>query len=183
MNSLWNRIGSNLLQGLSFPFVVRFKSTLSVLSLSVLAVDGESCDAAVGLSSSTTDDVTSAEDHHEDCSQDAFMPDSDTPPNSTPQTLPASMQPAGSSFAAKPSDGATGAASFKAPSSSAQGSTNNPASSSSSTSSPSPALGEVNASGGGCGSSSSSTPGTIDGAKPRQQQAPSSGSSDPLPPG
>uniref|UniRef100_A0A6D2XB74 E3 ubiquitin-protein ligase n=1 Tax=Takifugu rubripes TaxID=31033 RepID=A0A6D2XB74_TAKRU len=101
--------------------------------------------------------------------------------NSSAQTLPASSQAAASSSAAKPSDGATGAASFKAPSSSAQGSGTNPASSSSSSSSP--ALGEVNASGGGCESSSSSTPVPTEGAKPRQQQAPSSGASDPLPPG
>lgn len=169
------------LEAVSFLLVGRFITSLNVLGLCLLAVDGEPCDGAVGPSSSTTDDVTSAEDHHEDCSQGASMPNTDTSPNSTPQTLPASTQSAGSSSAAKPSDSATGAASFKVPSSSAQGSTSNPASSSSSSSSP--ALGEVNASGGGCGGSSNSTPGTTDGAKPRQQQAPSSGASDPLPPG
>lgn len=144
---------------------------IGVCCLSVLAVDGGSCDAAVGPSSSMTDDVTSAEDHHEDCGQDASMPDTDTAPTSSPQTLPASSSAAG----------ASGAASFKAPSSSAQESSTNPASSSSSSSSP--ALGEVNASGGGSGGSSSSTPVTTEGTKPRQQQAPSSGASDPLPPG
>ncbi|XP_011606034.1 NEDD4-like E3 ubiquitin-protein ligase WWP1 isoform X2 [Takifugu rubripes] len=143
--------------------------------------DGESCDAAVGAPTSTTDDVTCAEDQRADGRQDASVADADAAPSSSAQTLPASSQAAASSSAAKPSDGATGAASFKAPSSSAQGSGTNPASSSSSSSSP--ALGEVNASGGGCESSSSSTPVPTEGAKPRQQQAPSSGASDPLPPG
>uniref|UniRef100_H3CTL1 E3 ubiquitin-protein ligase n=1 Tax=Tetraodon nigroviridis TaxID=99883 RepID=H3CTL1_TETNG len=99
----------------------------------------------------------------------------DTPPSSPPGTLPASTQP---------SDGASGAASSKAPPSSAQGSSNNPASSSSTSSFP--ALGEVTAPGGGCasdGDGGGGTPGTADVAKPRQQQAPSSGASDPLPPG
>uniref|UniRef100_A0A674P817 HECT-type E3 ubiquitin transferase n=1 Tax=Takifugu rubripes TaxID=31033 RepID=A0A674P817_TAKRU len=149
--------------------------------VSVLAADGESCDAAVGAPTSTTDDVTCAEDQRADGRQDASVADADAAPSSSAQTLPASSQAAASSSAAKPSDGATGAASFKAPSSSAQGSGTNPASSSSSSSSP--ALGEVNASGGGCESSSSSTPVPTEGAKPRQQQAPSSGASDPLPPG
>uniref|UniRef100_H2RZZ8 E3 ubiquitin-protein ligase n=1 Tax=Takifugu rubripes TaxID=31033 RepID=H2RZZ8_TAKRU len=147
--------------------------------VSVLAADGESCDAAVGAPTSTTDDVTCAEDQRADGRQDASVADADAAPSSSAQTLPASSQAAASSSAAKPSDGATGAASFKAPSSSAQGSGTNPASSSSSSSSP--ALGEVNASGGGCESSSSSTPVPTEGAKPRQQQAPSSGASDPLP--
>ncbi|CAF98802.1 unnamed protein product, partial [Tetraodon nigroviridis] len=139
------------------------------------AVDGESCDAAVGPSPSTADDEAPAEDHQEDCSQDASVPDADTPPSSPPGTLPASTQP---------SDGASGAASSKAPPSSAQGSSNNPASSSSTSSFP--ALGEVTAPGGGCasdGDGGGGTPGTADVAKPRQQQAPSSGASDPLPPG
>lgn len=140
------------------------------------AVDGESCDAAVGPSPSTADGEAPAEDHQEDCSQDASVPDADTPPSSPPGTLPASTQP---------SDGASGAASSKAPPSSAQGSSNNPASSSSTSSFP--ALGEVTAPGGGCASDGDGggggTPGTADVAKPRQQQAPSSGASDPLPPG
>ncbi|TNM96142.1 hypothetical protein fugu_015803 [Takifugu bimaculatus] len=109
--------------------------------------DGESCDAAVGAPTSTTDDMTCAEDQRADGRQDASVADADAAPSSSAQTLPASSQAAASSSAAKPSDG------------------------------------EVNASGGGCESSSSSTPVPTEGAKPRQQQAPSSGASDPLPPG
>ncbi|XP_049420799.1 NEDD4-like E3 ubiquitin-protein ligase WWP1 [Epinephelus fuscoguttatus] len=141
-------------------------------------VNGESCDAAPEPSSSTTDVLPPADDH-EDCNQDATLPDPDTAPNSTSQTQPTSS----SSSAAKPIDGTAAAAAAAAAAASsstfaspAQGAT----SSSSSTSSP--AIGEANASGGGGASSSSSATVTTDGAKPRQQ-VPSAGAPDPLPPG
>lgn len=149
------------------------------------AVNGESCDAPLGPSSATTGDVLPPADDHEDCTQDATLPESNTAPNSTSQPLPTSTQaPASSSSssssaAAKPTDGAAAAAA--APStltSPAQGAT--AVTTSSSSSSLSPALGEANASGGAGGSSSNSA--TADGAKPRQQ-APNAGAADPLPPG
>ncbi|TMS09152.1 NEDD4-like E3 ubiquitin-protein ligase WWP1 [Larimichthys crocea] len=149
-------------------------------------VNGESCDAPLGPSSATTGDVLPPADDHEDCTQDATLPESNTAPNSTSQPLPTSTQaPASSSSsssssaAAKPTDGAAAAAA--APStltSPAQGAT--AVTTSSSSSSLSPALGEANASGGAGGSSSNSA--TADGAKPRQQ-APNAGAADPLPPG
>ncbi|XP_010736450.2 NEDD4-like E3 ubiquitin-protein ligase WWP1 [Larimichthys crocea] len=149
-------------------------------------VNGESCDAPLGPSSATTGDVLPPADDHEDCTQDATLPESNTAPNSTSQPLPTSTQaPASSSSsssssaAAKPTDGAAAAAA--APStltSPAQGAT--AVTTSSSSSSLSPALGEANASGGAGGSSSNSV--TADGAKPRQQ-APNAGAADPLPPG
>lgn len=147
-------------------------------------VNGESCDAALEPSSSSTGDVLPSADDNEDFNQDAIMPDCDTAPNSTSQPLPTSTQAPASSSAAKPTDDAAAAAAASSSSSSltstAQGVTTITTSSSTSTSSQ--AQGETNASGGACGSSSSSTTATTDGAKPRQQ-VPSAGTSDPLPPG
>uniref|UniRef100_A0A3Q3WE69 E3 ubiquitin-protein ligase n=1 Tax=Mola mola TaxID=94237 RepID=A0A3Q3WE69_MOLML len=141
--------------------------------------NGESCDAAVGLPSTTTGDVLPPADDREDCSQDATMLDSDTAPNSTPQPLPSSAEALPSSPSAKPSD--TPASASSTFTSSALGATNNATTSSSSSSSP--ALGEANASGGCSGGNSSiSASVTTDGAKPRQQ-VPTAGASDPLPPG
>uniref|UniRef100_A0A3B4ZWX2 HECT-type E3 ubiquitin transferase n=1 Tax=Stegastes partitus TaxID=144197 RepID=A0A3B4ZWX2_9TELE len=151
------------------------------------AVNGESCDAALGQPSATRSDVLPPADDHEDCIQDAALPDSDTAPNSTCQSPPTSTPSPASSVAAKPADGtaATAASAASAASSTfaspPQGATTVTTSSSSSSSSP--ALGEANASGAGGGSSSSSsTTVTTDGAKPRQQ-APNAGAPDPLPPG
>lgn len=156
-----------------------YTASLSFFDLS--AVNGESCDAALGPSSTTTGDVLPPADEHEDCTQDATVPDSDTAPNSTSQPLPTSTQaPASSSSsdAAKPTDGGAAAAASSTLTSPAQGAT--VVTTSSSSSSPSPALGEANASGGAGGNSSNSA--TADGAKPRQQ-APNAGAADPLPPG
>ncbi|KAA8580976.1 hypothetical protein FQN60_013934 [Etheostoma spectabile] len=135
-------------------------------------VNGESCDAALRPSSSTTGDG------YEDCHQDAALPDLDTAPDSISQTPPTSTQVPSSSSAAKPIDGtAADSSTFTSP---AQGAPT--ITTSSSSSSTPPATGEANASGGGGGSCSSSATGTTDGAKPRQQ-APNAGASDPLPPG
>ncbi|KAM7390755.1 hypothetical protein PAMA_008785 [Pampus argenteus] len=153
-------------------------------------VNGESCDAALGPSPATTGDVMPPADDHGVCNQDAALPDSDTPPNSTSQPLPTSTQAPASSTAAKPTDGtpppppspppAAAAAASSTVTSPAQGG-NTVTNSSSSSSSP-PAMGETNASEAGGGSSSSNTTATADGAKPRQQ-VPNAGASDPLPPG
>uniref|UniRef100_A0A3B4TLS5 E3 ubiquitin-protein ligase n=1 Tax=Seriola dumerili TaxID=41447 RepID=A0A3B4TLS5_SERDU len=163
----------------------------SPLSFSELpAVNGESCDVALGPSSVTAGDVLSPADDHEDCSQDAVLPDSVTAPNSTSQPPPPSTLTPASTSAAKPPDGTAAASSTIT--SSAQGAatptttptttTTTTTTTSSSSSSSSPAQGEANASGAGGGNSSSSATVTTDGAKPRQQ-APNAGASDPLPPG
>uniref|UniRef100_A0A8D0D8D5 E3 ubiquitin-protein ligase n=1 Tax=Sander lucioperca TaxID=283035 RepID=A0A8D0D8D5_SANLU len=147
--------------------------------MSLSAVNGESCDAALRPSSATTGDVLPPADDHEDCNQDAALPDPETAPDSVSQTLPTSTQVPSSSSAAKPIDGtAADSSTFTSP---AQGAPTITTSSSSSSSPP--AMGEANASGGGGGSScSSSATVTTDEAKPRQQ-APNAGASDPLPPG
>ncbi|XP_077951737.1 NEDD4-like E3 ubiquitin-protein ligase WWP1 isoform X3 [Gasterosteus aculeatus] len=141
-------------------------------------VNGESCDAALGPASATTGDSLPSADYREDCSQDDALPDADTAPDSTPQTLPTSTQaPASSSpSAAKPVDGAAAAAA-SAPAQGAQTTTT-----SSSSSSPPPALEEANPSGGAGGSSSGSATAPTEGAKPTQQ-VPNAGAADPLPPG
>ncbi|XP_039645880.1 NEDD4-like E3 ubiquitin-protein ligase WWP1 isoform X1 [Perca fluviatilis] len=144
------------------------------------AVNGESCDAALRLSSATTGDGLPPADNHEDCNQDAALPDPETAPDSISQALPASTQVPSSSSAAKPIDGtAADSSTFTSP---AQGAPTITTSSSSSSSPP--AMGEANASGGGGGGGSCSSSATVttDGAKPRQQ-APNAGASDPLPPG
>uniref|UniRef100_A0A8C3AEG2 E3 ubiquitin-protein ligase n=1 Tax=Cyclopterus lumpus TaxID=8103 RepID=A0A8C3AEG2_CYCLU len=148
-------------------------------SSSRAAINGESCDAALGPTSATTGDTLPPADDHEDCNQEATPPDPDTAPDSTPQTLPTSTQAPASSSTAKPIDGTAAASStFASPAQGPQTITT----SSSTTPSP-PALEEANASAVvGGGSSSSSATVTTDGAKPRQQ-APNAGAADPLPPG
>uniref|UniRef100_A0A8D3D327 E3 ubiquitin-protein ligase n=1 Tax=Scophthalmus maximus TaxID=52904 RepID=A0A8D3D327_SCOMX len=143
------------------------------------AVNGESCDVALGPSSATSGDVLPPADDHEDCSQDAVPSDSAAAPNSTFQPPPPSTPAPASSSAATPPDGTAASASSTC-TSSAQGTTTI-TSTSSSSSSP-PALGEAAVSGAGGGSISSSATETPDGAKPRQQ-APNAGAADPLPPG
>uniref|UniRef100_A0A8C9ZI29 E3 ubiquitin-protein ligase n=1 Tax=Sander lucioperca TaxID=283035 RepID=A0A8C9ZI29_SANLU len=147
-----------------------------IAPMSLSAVNGESCDAALRPSSATTGDVLPPADDHEDCNQDAALPDPETAPDSVSQTLPTSTQVPSSSSAAKPIDGtAADSSTFTSP---AQGAPTITTSSSSSSSPP--AMGEANASGGGGGSScSSSATVTTDEAKPRQQ-APNAGASDPL---
>uniref|UniRef100_A0A669CT15 E3 ubiquitin-protein ligase n=1 Tax=Oreochromis niloticus TaxID=8128 RepID=A0A669CT15_ORENI len=138
-----------------------FFVTESILSYCDLpAVNGESCDAAEGQSSATRSDVLPSGSDHEDCIQDAALPDSDTAPNSTSQPPPASTSSSTSSVAANSTTAGV----------------------TTSSSSSSPALAEANASGSGGGSNSSSATVTTDGAKPRQQ-VPNTGASDPLPPG
>ncbi|KAM9839820.1 NEDD4-like E3 ubiquitin-protein ligase WWP1 isoform 1-T3 [Aulostomus maculatus] len=140
-------------------------------------VNGDSCNAALGPPFETTGaDALPSADDCEECNQDAALPDSDTAPNGTSQPQPTSTQAPASSSAAKPCDGEAASSTLT---SSAQG--GSAITTSSSSPSSSPALGEVNASGAGSGGSSSTT-GTTDGAKPRQQ-IPSAGASDPLPPG
>uniref|UniRef100_A0A8D3BYH0 E3 ubiquitin-protein ligase n=1 Tax=Scophthalmus maximus TaxID=52904 RepID=A0A8D3BYH0_SCOMX len=152
----------------------------NALSFSDLpAVNGESCDVALGPSSATSGDVLPPADDHEDCSQDAVPSDSAAAPNSTFQPPPPSTPAPASSSAATPPDGTAASASSTC-TSSAQGTTTI-TSTSSSSSSP-PALGEAAVSGAGGGSISSSATETPDGAKPRQQ-APNAGAADPLPPG
>uniref|UniRef100_A0A3Q0R7T4 E3 ubiquitin-protein ligase n=1 Tax=Amphilophus citrinellus TaxID=61819 RepID=A0A3Q0R7T4_AMPCI len=144
--------------------------------------NGESCDAAAGQSSTTRSDVLPSGSDHEDCIQDAALPDSDTAPNSTSQPLPTSTSSSASSVAAKPADGASATAAAPSSSSTFTSSNQGATTITTSSSSSSPALGEANASGSGSGSCSSSATVTTDGAKPRQQ-APNAGASDPLPPG
>lgn len=172
------------LKGCSFPDIKSWTVEVSIRLFKqhyclsdIPAVNGESCDAGLEPSSATTGDVLPPGDDHEDCSQDAALPDSDTAPNRTSQPVPPSTQAPVSSSAAKPNDCAAASSTFT---SLTQGATTITTTSSSSSSSP--ALGEPNASGAGGGSTSSSATVTTDGAKPRQQ-VPSAGSSDPLPPG
>uniref|UniRef100_I3J6M7 E3 ubiquitin-protein ligase n=1 Tax=Oreochromis niloticus TaxID=8128 RepID=I3J6M7_ORENI len=139
------------------------------------AVNGESCDAAEGQSSATRSDVLPSGSDHEDCIQDAALPDSDTAPNSTSQPPPASTSSSTSSVAANSTTAVAASSSSSTFTSPNQGVTT-------SSSSSSPALAEANASGSGGGSNSSSATVTTDGAKPRQQ-VPNTGASDPLPPG
>uniref|UniRef100_A0A3Q0R783 E3 ubiquitin-protein ligase n=1 Tax=Amphilophus citrinellus TaxID=61819 RepID=A0A3Q0R783_AMPCI len=127
-------------------------------------------------------DVLPSGSDHEDCIQDAALPDSDTAPNSTSQPLPTSTSSSASSVAAKPADGASATAAAPSSSSTFTSSNQGATTITTSSSSSSPALGEANASGSGSGSCSSSATVTTDGAKPRQQ-APNAGASDPLPPG
>ncbi|XP_063340174.1 NEDD4-like E3 ubiquitin-protein ligase WWP1 isoform X1 [Pelmatolapia mariae] len=138
-------------------------------------VNGESCDAAEGQSSATRSDVLPSGSDHEDCIQDAALPDSDTAPNSTSQPPPASTSSSTSSVAANSATAVAASSSSSTFTSPNQGVTT-------SSSSSSPALAEANASGSGGGSNSSSATVTTDGAKPRQQ-VPNTGASDPLPPG
>uniref|UniRef100_A0A669F139 E3 ubiquitin-protein ligase n=1 Tax=Oreochromis niloticus TaxID=8128 RepID=A0A669F139_ORENI len=153
-----------------------FFVTESILSYCDLpAVNGESCDAAEGQSSATRSDVLPSGSDHEDCIQDAALPDSDTAPNSTSQPPPASTSSSTSSVAANSTTAVAASSSSSTFTSPNQGVTT-------SSSSSSPALAEANASGSGGGSNSSSATVTTDGAKPRQQ-VPNTGASDPLPPG
>ncbi|XP_071771496.1 NEDD4-like E3 ubiquitin-protein ligase WWP1 [Centroberyx gerrardi] len=140
-------------------------------------VNGDSCDAALGPPSATPDDALPPADDHEDCSQDAALPDSDAAADSTTPALTTSIStlaPASSS-AAKPNDAAA------APSTSPAQAATTTTTASSLSSSSSAAPGEAAAAGGGGGSGSSSGAAATDGAKPRQQ-APNAGA-DPLPPG
>uniref|UniRef100_A0AAX7VSB6 E3 ubiquitin-protein ligase n=1 Tax=Astatotilapia calliptera TaxID=8154 RepID=A0AAX7VSB6_ASTCA len=139
------------------------------------SINGESCDAAEGQSSATRSDVLPSGSDHEDCIQDAALPDSDTAPNSISQPPPASTSSSTSSVAANSATAVAASSSSSTFTSPNQGVTT-----SSSSSSPAPA--ETNASGSGGGSNSSSATVTTDGAKPRQQ-VPNTGASDPLPPG
>uniref|UniRef100_A0A669CSP7 E3 ubiquitin-protein ligase n=1 Tax=Oreochromis niloticus TaxID=8128 RepID=A0A669CSP7_ORENI len=101
-----------------------------------------SCDAAEGQSSATRSDVLPSGSDHEDCIQDAALPDSDTAPNSTSQPPPASTSSSTSSVAANSTTAVAASSSSSTFTSPNQGVTT-------SSSSSSPALAEANASGSG----------------------------------